>query len=542
MTDLLSYFPEPFLEDIVQGRCLPFIGAGFSLNAKIPDGKQMLDWDGLGKKIQQSLPDYQYTTALEALSAYCHEFTRVKLVEFMSKSLLVTSIQPGKAHEEFCQLPFEQIITTNFDFLLEQAYSKIGKYCIPQISEEQLAVCNSRSGINLLKIHGDLHHPNRLIVTEEDYDSFINTYPLLATHLSSLLINHTALFIGYSLDDPDFRQIWQMVKERLGSLRRPAYVLQIGASTNLISRYERRGVKVINIPKIPNKTYGEILESIFISLREYWSSKLITLSTSTEPEPQTELSLPLFAKSRLMFFSVPSRSAAFYKTKVYPLAEKYGFTPVMAYDVVSPGDNITAKTYALIDRAAVIVADLSSKYTISEVNMAINKGMSEKPIILIADEQTTIPLELSNRLILRRPTDIDEYDNVFSKEIERFLVEIFDKLSPELKSEPARLLHHKEYRAAVISALSILEIRLKQVLEKHEESSELQRTNLNILLNKAQRHQLLTPAQWQELRKYTGIRNSLIHSFEQISYQTAKTIVNHITDITQNLNLDDTGE
>jgi len=59
MPDYLKYFPEPFLEDMVQGRCLPFIGAGFSLNAKIPVGKKMLDWDGLGKKVAGMLPEYQ---------------------------------------------------------------------------------------------------------------------------------------------------------------------------------------------------------------------------------------------------------------------------------------------------------------------------------------------------------------------------------------------------------------------------------------------------------------------------------------------------
>ena len=196
MPDYLGHFPEPFLEDVVGGRCLPFIGAGFSLNAKIPKGKKMLDWDGLGKKVAAALPDYQYTSAVEALSAYSHEFTRVKFVELLSSALLITTIQPAKAHEEFCRLPFERVVTTNFDFLLEQAYARISKYCIPLISEDQLAVGDSQAGVRLLKLHGDLHHPNRLVVTEEDYDAFLTSLPLLATHLSSLLIDHTAFFIG----------------------------------------------------------------------------------------------------------------------------------------------------------------------------------------------------------------------------------------------------------------------------------------------------------------------------------------------------------
>src|SRR5690606_10918523 len=113
--------------------------AGFSLNAKVPAGKKMLDWDGLGRRAAKALPECQYTTALEALSAYTHEYSRVKLVEFLSEALLATSIQPAKTHEEFCLLPFERVLTTNFDFLLEQAYARINKYCIPQVSEDQLS-------------------------------------------------------------------------------------------------------------------------------------------------------------------------------------------------------------------------------------------------------------------------------------------------------------------------------------------------------------------------------------------------------------------
>ena len=66
----LSSFPKPFLEDIVNNRCIPIVGAGFSKNAEIPAGKEMPDWNNLGKRIAEMLPDYQYYNAIEALSAY----------------------------------------------------------------------------------------------------------------------------------------------------------------------------------------------------------------------------------------------------------------------------------------------------------------------------------------------------------------------------------------------------------------------------------------------------------------------------------------
>lgn len=525
MADYLIHFPEPFLEDMVQGRCLPFVGAGFSLNAKVPAGKTMLDWDGLGKKVAATLPEYQYTTPLEALSAYAHEFSRVKLVEFLASSLLVTAIQPAKPHEQFCRLPFERVVTTNFDFLLEQAYAKLNKYCIPLISEDQLAVGNPQAGVRLLKLHGDLHHPNRLVVTEEDYDSFLSNLPLLATHLSSLLIDHTALFIGYSLDDPDFRQIWSVVKDRLGGLRRPAYVLQVGAPSHVVSRYERRGVKVINLPKTSNRTYAETLESAFRELLDYWTSNLISLSTSTESEPQAELSLPPTAKSRLAFFSVPTRYAALYKSRVYPIAERYGFSPVMAAEVVAPGDNIMAKVYALIERSALVVADLSSPNTVLEVGMVISKEGLSKPLILIADDQTSVPFDLAQHLVIRRPRTLDDESSDFLKSLEGAFAVAFERLSPALEDEPSRLLTKKEFRAAVIAVFSLLEHELRQLFELYGLDAFAARSSLIMLLEFARSKEVISPEEFKETRQHATVRNKLAHARDDVPAQSARAIV-----------------
>ena len=36
--------PKPLLNDVATGRCLPFIGAGLSLNCNVPNGFTMPDW------------------------------------------------------------------------------------------------------------------------------------------------------------------------------------------------------------------------------------------------------------------------------------------------------------------------------------------------------------------------------------------------------------------------------------------------------------------------------------------------------------------
>jgi len=176
--------PKPLLSDLIEGRWLPVVGAGMSLNAILPPGEKMPLWDDLGHSLASDMgDDYEYTTALEAVSAYTHQFSRTKLVERLSDLLQVDSARPGEAHRAFCSINFPVVCTTNFDFLLETQYNSLPRYCRPVMYEDQLSIPNRDPGVLLLKLHGDVHHPDRLIATEEDYGGFLQRYPLVSTYL-----------------------------------------------------------------------------------------------------------------------------------------------------------------------------------------------------------------------------------------------------------------------------------------------------------------------------------------------------------------------
>jgi hypothetical protein len=315
VTKYLRFFPKPLLDDLVSGRWLPVVGAGMSLNARLPRSKKMPLWPDLGKAFAKELTEFVSNSTLDAISAYQHEFGRAKLIERLTDILFIKEAAPGEAHEAFCSIPFDIVCTTNFDFLLERQYEQTPRYVYPVVDEDQLSVNTSTAGTLLLKLHGDLHHPGRLIVTEEDYDAFLTTYPLIATYLSNQLITKTAFFIGYSLDDPDFRQISNIVSERLGRTRRMAYAVMVSARPGDIMRFERRGVKVINLPGSRDR-YGEILAGAFLELREYMRDNLIAVSQVTEERPLQELLLPRDALTRLCFFSLPLELLSLYRSRI----------------------------------------------------------------------------------------------------------------------------------------------------------------------------------------------------------------------------------
>ncbi|BAO91362.1 putative membrane protein (plasmid) [Caballeronia cordobensis] len=547
-TKYLQYFPRPLLDDLVSGRWLPVVGAGMSLNAKLPAGKKMPLWPDLGSTLQGEFLEYSSSGTLDAISAYEHEFGRAKLIERLSEILYIRHAHPGDAHKAFCSIPFDIVCTTNFDFLLEEQYKAIPSHVYPVIDEEQLSINGSAAGTLLLKLHGDLHHPSRLVVTEEDYDAFLMRYPLLATFLSNQLITKTAVLIGYSLDDPDFRQLWSVVTERLGKTRRVAYSVMVNAKASDIARFERRGVKVVNLPGTRER-YGAILAQAFSELREYMRDNVISVSQVTEEEPLRELMLPRDAASRLCFFSIPVERLSLYRSRVFPVVEEIGFVPVTADDVISPGDNINAKIDSLIDRASVMVVEMTSPWTRAEFEMAIarNKatdGSGSKrhklEIIVVDGDVESRPPGLQVYRVVKRSDLLTDDIEDFVDSLVSELRSISENRGAFLAEEAQRLFNAREYRVAVISAISSLEAWLRQNIDGASNftspiapsisrfSTPHRPTPFRGLLDLALQNEVLQLTDVEKILAWSKIRNDAVHNNSPVSRAVAKEIVDGV--------------
>ena len=145
MSRYIRYVPYPLLDDIIEGRCIPIIGARFSRNADLPSELKMPLWNDIGKLLAQQMNDYPYSTPIDAIFAFCHDFSRAKLVEQLRSILHIDIAQPGLVHLSFADLPFDTVITTNFDFLLEKAYDIKRRPYYPIVNEDQLPIIPIRT-------------------------------------------------------------------------------------------------------------------------------------------------------------------------------------------------------------------------------------------------------------------------------------------------------------------------------------------------------------------------------------------------------------
>lgn len=500
----ISQLPKPLLKSIIDNRCLPFIGSGFSKNAEIPPKERMLDWEELGEAFAKDLAGYKYTTALDAISSYEYSYSRPIMVEKMKELLLTGTVQPGDTHKSFCQLQFDVVCTTNFDRLLEDTFSILKRPCNSIVRECQLSVSPTKDEVTLLKLHGDIYDPDSLVATEEDYDKFLDSHPLLATYLSNLLITRTPLFIGYSLDDVDLRQIWQVLKNRLGSLRRQAYTIKVGCTETEIKRYKRRGVEVVNL-SANSSDYSQILKDLFSEIKQYWNESVKTVS---ESETQLALSLPSDSINRLCFFSVPLRLMPFYKDYIFPIAIQNGFVPITADSVVSEGDNWMAKVSHLISRSEYFVVDICTNNTAYEFSQILSQKKTRSNIYLMYGEGVGVN-NCSSIKVVHKQADFYENPDRIISDIGNWFKGLAEKFNKTNLAEPERLLKKNENKAALISAMVLLEVELRNLISKHKESFFV--SGLRQLSSLAFNMKIISKDDLTNIQNWSKIRNRIVH-------------------------------
>jgi hypothetical protein len=394
--------PQPFLDDLVAGQVVPFVGSGLSLNANPP----LPTFAAIGSMLASQIPGYTYNNnIIDALAAYQQAFGRTQLIEELAAFLNPPDVQPGETITAFARLPFEQVATTNFDSLLEKAYASLGIQVDPQVTEAQLTVDVAPEGVKLFKFHGDFNHPEDIIVIEEDYDAFVSRFPLKKTYLAYLLTAFTPFFIGYSLDDYDFRTVLRFVGEEINGFQRLGYTVQVGASLQTILQFRRRNVYVINYEGNPATDYPAVLTGLFTELLEYWLDHLITHAIITDHEVANALNGSNPTEKALCLIALNPQKISDYQKNLSSFVAENGYLPCTTNEIYGRVSE-TVKTYALAKHAKKIISDCTSPF----FNYFETNYPGEK--ILCIDEPditSTVKAQSINKLNLGLKAKIEQW-------------------------------------------------------------------------------------------------------------------------------------
>jgi hypothetical protein len=537
--------PKPLVDDIVDGRCLPFVGSGFSVNAVLPDGRRMPTWPGLTSALAQSAGASPDLAGPEVASLFEKRFGRVQLIEQIRKALYVDQSSPGPAHITFGRLPFDTVYTTNFDTLLEDTYRLLRLPYRALVGERQMPFHGGRTMASIVKMHGDVRHEEYITITREDYAAYLNRYPVIATHLSAMLITRTPLFLGYSLTDPNFISIQEIVKSRLGDLVRMSYVIQFNTPEDEVNKLLDKGIHVISLHAESDEARTEALTHFLESILRACDINSVQNLRSAEPglfEPVDPVNIQqalssgnsaavLSGSSHFALVLMPfgSVSNTVFREAVSPAIDSFGLIPVTVDQLDSAQSRILETVRTGVQQARLCIADISD----GNPNVTFEVGLAvsfRKPLLLIARKDAALPIDFIDRHILRyEPEDLDSLQDRLRSAIESLL-------GTDLMDEARELIATGHYRAAIAVLGSLLEQTLwsrYRFLHPNETKEARKNRSLRALVDALATEQALPQQLYNDLVEAISTRNRAVHTGTTLSAEEANFMFDRVRDVLQ---------
>lgn len=175
---------------------------------------------------------------------------RRPLIDHLRKRL--SNVKPTGSLLNFPLYEWKSIYTTNYDNLIEDAYSGANVAIESVSSNFDFQVSKNPEAIKLFKIHGTIEKDevdgvhSRIIISDNDYDLTSDYRETLYDSLRNDLNQSDLVIIGSSLSDPHIREIVNRALDihSKSHCQKSIYLVLYTEDENRALLYERRGVKV----------------------------------------------------------------------------------------------------------------------------------------------------------------------------------------------------------------------------------------------------------------------------------------------------------
>lgn len=157
------------------------------------------------------------------------------------------------------------IITTNYDGLIEHIFE------FTKLIGNNILLSNPYGSV--YKIHGCYENPEKIIITERDYQTFDNKFELIRAQLLSLFIHNPIIFLGYSVGDDNIKKILKTIfsyvepnSDLATKIKNNFLLVEYGKEIDneLISEHDivLEGGLTIRINKIKTDNFSSIYNSV----------------------------------------------------------------------------------------------------------------------------------------------------------------------------------------------------------------------------------------------------------------------------------------
>jgi hypothetical protein len=231
------YFPdrqhvEAIRQALWTGRAAVMVGAGMSRNAEPmrPGLSVMPTWEDLIEVMINRLypesaeTDYRRkqlkaqakatSSALRLADEFSAAFGRAALDGLILEAIPDADFSPGPLHRLLLELPWADVLTTNYETLLERSAPTVlgQRYSVIRTVEEISAAIRPR----IVKLHGSFPSSRPFILTEEDFRTYPQKFAPFVNLAQQTVMENVLCLIGFSGDDPNFLYWTGWVRDNLG--------------------------------------------------------------------------------------------------------------------------------------------------------------------------------------------------------------------------------------------------------------------------------------------------------------------------------------
>jgi hypothetical protein len=232
MTDVSSFtgpLPPSLVEQLRRMRVVPFIGAGISVGAGLPDWEQLLR-ELLGYANQHGLSGADGAQIEEALATRQFELAAEGLVkrlgphfsDGMALALRKPNVAPTTVHQLLARVKWPAVITTNYDDLLPNVLQT--SRTLTWKDDSELGAALRRGESHLLLAHGCLDRPETIVLTVAHYRECLR-HAAYRTYLKVMCTQYTLLFLGFSFTDRDVQGLLEDFRHEFGHAEIPHFAL-----------------------------------------------------------------------------------------------------------------------------------------------------------------------------------------------------------------------------------------------------------------------------------------------------------------------------
>jgi hypothetical protein len=247
------------------GRLIPFIGAGVSMSVKWTDPgppsheRRGPSWAELVNKaaLDLGITDASLLRArgtdLQILEYYrIKNHGAAKLTNWLTRNMQPPEsvLEASPIHRELAALENVNLVyTTNYDDFLERSFTIFSrKHRVVAVEADMVSsdVCE------IVKFHGDLNHPDAMVLSEFDYERRLSFSTPMDFRLRADLLNRALLFIGYSFRDYNVSYLFSLMNDTLARAHgamsgRRAYITVSDPSDFEFELFSARNIEVIPI-------------------------------------------------------------------------------------------------------------------------------------------------------------------------------------------------------------------------------------------------------------------------------------------------------